>query len=95
MRTRTARRFNKALTLMLGVGTLAGVLIWAKLRLVTDIPRTVLAEPEDELSNDRDPSESDPGSDPDASENADPAESEPGEDRDPEHDEDPSSTDQP
>jgi hypothetical protein len=50
MRTRSANRFNKALTVMLGVGTLAGVLIWAKLRLVTDIPRTVLAEPEDEAT---------------------------------------------
>ncbi len=58
MRTRSPHRFNKALTLMLGVGTLAGVLIWAKLRLVTDIPRTVLAEPEDELS----PKDSDPSS---------------------------------
>lgn len=28
---------------------LAGVLIWSKLRLVTDFPRTVMAEPERQL----------------------------------------------
>ncbi len=28
---------------------LAGLLIWSKLRLVTDFPRTVLADPEEEL----------------------------------------------
>ena len=31
---------------VLSAGALAGVLIWSKLRLVTDIPRSAYAEPE-------------------------------------------------
>jgi hypothetical protein len=36
---------TRNLTLMLSLGMLAGVLIWAKLRLVTDIPRSAYADP--------------------------------------------------
>ncbi len=37
----------RSLTLLLCLGALAGVLIWAKLRLVTDIPRSAYADPKD------------------------------------------------
>ncbi len=36
---------TRNLTFVLCMGMLAGVLIWAKLRLVTDIPRSAYAEP--------------------------------------------------
>jgi hypothetical protein len=36
---------TRNLALVLCMGTLAGVLIWAKLRLVTDIPRSAYADP--------------------------------------------------
>jgi hypothetical protein len=36
---------SRNLALMLCLGMLAGVLIWAKLRLVTDIPRSAYADP--------------------------------------------------
>jgi len=36
---------TRNLALLLCLGTLAGVLIWAKLRLVTDIPRSAYADP--------------------------------------------------
>jgi len=45
MNTKFDQRKARALTFMLSLGMLAGVLIWAKLRLVTDIPRSALAEP--------------------------------------------------
>jgi len=45
MKTKINQRRARALTFMLSLGMLAGVLIWAKLRLVTDIPRSALAEP--------------------------------------------------
>tara|TARA_R110002095_G_scaffold166887_2_gene144769 strand:- start:1178 stop:1459 length:282 start_codon:yes stop_codon:yes gene_type:complete len=45
MNTKFDERRARALTFMLSLGMLAGVLIWAKLRLVTDIPRSALAEP--------------------------------------------------
>lgn len=38
-------RQTRDLSLVLGLGMLAGVLIWAKLRLVTDIPRSAYADP--------------------------------------------------
>lgn len=38
---------TRNLTLILSIGMLAGVLIWAKLRLVTDIPRSAYADPRD------------------------------------------------
>ena len=41
--TGTARSF----ALLLCLGTLAGVLIWSKLRLVTDIPRSAYADPKE------------------------------------------------
>ena len=53
---------------MLSVGMLAGVLIWAKLRLVTDIPRSAYADPREvenpegqspEQDQTQDPSEDD------------------------------------
>jgi len=47
MNTKITERRARALTFMLSLGMLAGVLIWAKLRLVTDIPRSALAEPEE------------------------------------------------
>jgi hypothetical protein len=36
---------TRSLSLLLCLGALAGVLIWAKLRLVTDIPRSAYADP--------------------------------------------------
>jgi len=36
---------TRNLSLVLCLGLLAGVLIWAKLRLVTDIPRSAYADP--------------------------------------------------
>ena len=45
MNTKINQRRARALTFMLSLGMLAGVLIWAKLRLVTDIPRSALADP--------------------------------------------------
>lgn len=36
---------TRSASLLLSLGALAGVLIWAKLRLVTDIPRSAYAEP--------------------------------------------------
>lgn len=45
MNTKFNERRARALTFMLSLGMLAGVLIWAKLRLVTDIPRSALADP--------------------------------------------------
>ena len=47
MNTKFDQRRARALTFMLSLGMLAGVLIWAKLRLVTDIPRSALAVPEE------------------------------------------------
>jgi len=38
-----------------GLGMLAGVLIWAKLRLVTDIPRSAYAEPKEQAKDQIDP----------------------------------------
>ncbi len=40
---------------MLSLGMLAGVLIWAKLRLVTDLPRSALADPKEVDQTRRDP----------------------------------------
>ncbi len=37
----------RSMTFILCMGMLAGVLIWAKLRLVTDIPRSAYAVPEE------------------------------------------------
>jgi len=52
MNTKMNQRRARALTFMLSLGMLAGVLIWAKLRLVTDIPRSALADPREvEASN--------------------------------------------
>lgn len=42
------RGATRSVALLLCLGTLAGVLIWAKLRLVTDIPRSAYADPRDE-----------------------------------------------
>jgi hypothetical protein len=38
----------KPLGILLCLGALAGVLIWAKLRLVTDIPRSAYADPREQ-----------------------------------------------
>ena len=45
MNTKINERRARALTFMLSLGMLAGVLIWAKLRLVTDIPRSAYPVP--------------------------------------------------
>jgi hypothetical protein len=58
MNTKNNERRVRAFTFMLSLGMLAGVLIWAKLRLVTDIPRSALAVPEE-----IEPTEIDPESD--------------------------------
>lgn len=47
MQHRSNRKHTKAFTFMLSLGMLASVLIWAKLRLITDIPRSALAEPKE------------------------------------------------
>lgn len=47
MNSKVNERRGRALTFLLSMGMLAGVLIWAKLRLVTDIPRSALAVPEE------------------------------------------------
>ena len=38
----------KPLGILMCLGALAGVLIWAKLRLVTDIPRSAYADPREQ-----------------------------------------------
>jgi len=38
-------KHTRKLSVVFSLGLLAGVLIWAKLRLVTDIPRSAYAEP--------------------------------------------------
>jgi len=48
MRHATHKRFMRGVSTLLALGALAGVLIWAKLRLSTDIPRSAIAEPDDE-----------------------------------------------
>jgi hypothetical protein len=55
MNTKHDQRRARALTFMLSLGMLAGVLIWAKLRLVTDLPRSALAVPEEVEQTERDP----------------------------------------
>ncbi len=44
---RSLSKHTRNLTLVLCMGMLAGVLIWAKLRLVTDIPRSAYADPKE------------------------------------------------
>ncbi len=48
---RSCKKHARSLTFVLCMGMLAGVLIWAKLRLVTDIPRSAYAEPEEVTSD--------------------------------------------
>ncbi len=43
---------TRSFALLLCMGALAGVLIWAKLRLVTDIPRSAYADPREEQVDD-------------------------------------------
>lgn len=44
---------TRNLSLLFCLGALAGILIWAKLRLVTDIPRSAYADPrEQQLADD-------------------------------------------
>jgi hypothetical protein len=42
----------RSFSLLLCLGTLAGILIWAKLRLVTDIPRSAYADPREQQIHD-------------------------------------------
>lgn len=42
----------RSFSLLLCLGALAGVLIWAKLRLVTDIPRSAYADPREVMTPD-------------------------------------------
>lgn len=51
MRTEKHAKFSRAVLLTMGMGLLAGVLIWAKLRLATDIPRSALADPQEQASS--------------------------------------------
>ncbi|MFG0299399.1 MAG: hypothetical protein ACF8K1_07360 [Phycisphaerales bacterium JB047] len=46
-RTQRQSGATRNLSLLLCLGALAGVLIWAKLRLVTDIPRSAYAAPKE------------------------------------------------
>ncbi len=55
MNTKHDQRRSRALTFMLSLGMLAGVLIWAKLRLVTDLPRSALAVPKEVEQTEHDP----------------------------------------
>ena len=61
---------TRSLSLLFCLGALAGVLIWAKLRLVTDIPRSAYADPNENMlpadQNLQDtPSITEPAGDPD------------------------------
>jgi hypothetical protein len=47
MNRKPSEKQARSLTFMLCLGMLAGVLIWAKLRLVTDIPRSAYADPKE------------------------------------------------
>ena len=47
MQHRSNRKHTKAFTFLLSLGMLASVLIWAKLRLIEDIPRSALADPKE------------------------------------------------
>jgi hypothetical protein len=47
MQRKPINKQARSLTFVLCLGMLAGVLIWAKLRLVTDIPRSAYADPEE------------------------------------------------
>lgn len=40
---------SRNLSLLMCMGALAGILIWAKLRLVTDIPRSAYADPREQV----------------------------------------------
>lgn len=41
----TRRRAPRNLSLLLAMGAVAGLLLWAKLRLVSNMPRSVYADP--------------------------------------------------
>ncbi len=65
---RSLIKHSRGLLVMLSIGMLAGVLIWAKLRLVTDIPRSAYADPREvetpegqppEQGQDQDPAQDD------------------------------------
>jgi hypothetical protein len=43
---------TRSFSLLLCLGALAGILIWAKLRLVTDIPRSAYADPREQQNLD-------------------------------------------
>ena len=69
---------TRSASLMLCLGALAGVLIWAKLRLVTDIPRSAYADPrENALPEDQDPESADPVASEEAADRDLPVQSEP------------------
>lgn len=55
MGRRSHEKHARSLTFLLCLGMLAGVLIWAKLRLVTDIPRSAYADPEEQAQGQVDP----------------------------------------
>ncbi len=48
---------TRSFSLLLCLGALAGVLIWAKLRLVTDIPRSAYANPREAFPSEQEPDE--------------------------------------
>lgn len=45
---------TRSFALLFCMGALAGVLIWAKLRLVTDIPRSAYADPRERMVDESD-----------------------------------------
>lgn len=57
MRDRRSIRIPRGFASVLALGLLAGVLIWAKLRLSTDIPRSAIADPEERRVDDADATE--------------------------------------
>ncbi|MEX0877156.1 MAG: hypothetical protein WD114_06825 [Phycisphaerales bacterium] len=61
----TISRSTRGIALLLCLGTLAGVLIWAKLRLVTDIPRSAYADPKERQADGDDPAGGDAFTTPD------------------------------
>lgn len=52
-------RARSATVALLGVSAAAGLLIWGKLRLLADVPRSAYAERGDETANGDDANESD------------------------------------
>jgi len=62
----TKRRYRRHLAGVALIGALAGLLIWSKLRLATDVPRSAYAVPEQKIEPNDQPKPESPGRDEDA-----------------------------